>query len=81
MFRKLVKTSEIDIDGTAYVMRFYELQTIRGRRRFSCEVLLGAADLIILDDDSMTSLESKVARLAPATVYSRVLAARSSVAA
>jgi hypothetical protein len=44
-------------------------------------VLLGAADHIILDDDSMTSLESKVVRLAPATVYSRLLAARPSVAA
>ena len=29
----------------------------------------------------MTSLESKVARLAPATMYSRVLAARASDAA
>ena len=81
MFRKLVKTTEIEIDGTGYVLRYYELKTIRGGRRFSCEVLLGAADRIILDDDSMSSLESKVARLAPATVYSRLLAARPSVAA
>ena len=81
MFRKLVKATEIDIEGTAYVLRFYEGTTTRGGRRFSCEVLLGAADRIILDDDSMTSLESKVERLAPATVYSRLLAARRSVAA
>ncbi len=81
MFRKLVKATEIDIDGTAYAVRYYELTTLRGGRRFSCEVLLGAADRIIVDDDSMTSLESKVARLAPATVYSRVLAAKPSVAA
>ena len=33
-------------------------------------------DRIILDGDSMTSLESRVARLAPATVYSRLLVAR-----
>ncbi|MEO8075701.1 MAG: hypothetical protein ABI818_05180 [Acidobacteriota bacterium] len=81
MFRKLVKATEIDIDGTLYAVRFYEVRTARGARRFSCEVLLGAADLIIVDDDSMTSLESKMDMLAPATVYSRLLAARPCVAA
>jgi hypothetical protein len=81
MFRKLVKSTDIEIDGSVYTLRFYELRTIRGGRRFSCEVILGAADCIILDDDSMTSLELKVARLAPATVYSRLLAARGSAAA
>jgi hypothetical protein len=44
-------------------------------------VILGAGDLVILDDDSMPSLESRVMRLAPATVYSRLLAAGSSEAA
>jgi hypothetical protein len=81
MFRKLVKATELDIDGTPYALRFYEVKTIRGGRRYSCEVQLTAADRIILDDDSMSSLESKVARLAPATVYSRLLASRSSFAA
>jgi hypothetical protein len=81
MFRKLVKATEIEVDGIGYALRFYELKTIRGAQRFSCEVLLDVADRIILDDDSMPSLESKVERLAPATVYSRVLAARRSVAA
>ena len=81
MFRKLVKASEIEVDGMRYVLRFYEMKTLRGGRRFSCEVTLGAADRIIVDDDSMSSLESKVVRLAPATVYSRLLAARPSVAA
>ena len=81
MFRKLVKATEIDIDGTSYTLRFFELKTIRGGRRFSCEVQLTAADRIILDDDSMSSLESKVARLAPATVYSRLLASKPSYAA
>ena len=75
MFRKLVKAGEIEVDGRVYRLRFYELKTIRGGRRFSCEVQLTAADRIILDDDSMSSLESKVERLAPATVYSRLLAA------
>lgn len=81
MFRKLVKAGEIEVDGRGYTLRFYELKTMRGGRRFSCEVQLTAADRIILDDDSMSSLESKVARLAPATVYSRLLAAGPSFAA
>ena len=81
MFHKLIKETAIDIDGTAYVLLYHEQKTGRGTRRFSCEVLLALGDRIILDDDSMTSLESRVARLAPATVYSRLLAARPSVAA
>ena len=59
MFRKLVKAGEIEVDGRGYTLRFYELKTMRGGRRFSCEVQLTAADRIILDDDSMSSLESK----------------------
>jgi hypothetical protein len=81
MFRKLVKTSEVEIDGQIYVTRFFEQKTARGTRRYSCEVLLGSADRIILDDDSMMSLESKMARLVPATVYSRMLAGSPSEAA
>jgi hypothetical protein len=54
---------------------------VRGSRRFSCEVTIGGTDRIIVDDDSITSLESKVERLAPATVYSRLLAGRPPVAA
>ena len=80
MFRKMVKTADIDIDGRSYPLRYFEQQTARGARRYSCEVLLGS-DCIILDDDSLTSLESKVARLAPATVYSRMLAGTPLVAA
>ena len=81
MFRKLVKTAEVEVEERRYNVRYYELKTIRGLRRFSSEVLLGPGDRIILDDDSMSSLESKVLRLVPATVYSRELAARISVAA
>ena len=76
MFRKLVKTEEIEIDGHEYVLQFFEQETMRGGRRFHCEVVLSATDRIIVDGDSMSSLELRVARLAPATVYSRALAAR-----
>jgi hypothetical protein len=81
MFQKLVKTTDIEIDGNRYVLRYHEQRTARGMRRFSCEVMLDPADHIIIDGDSMTSVESKVARMAPAMVYSRLLAARPSVAA
>jgi hypothetical protein len=81
MFRKVIKTTEIEIDGHRYAAEYFEGQTLRGGRRYSCEVMLDARDRIILDDDSMSSLESKVTRLAPATVYSRLLAGRPSVAA
>ena len=74
---KLVKTAAIDVDGRSYTLRYYEQRTVRGARRYSCEVLLGASDRIIIDDDTMQSLESRVERLAPATVYSRLLAAAS----
>ena len=81
MFRKSVKVTEIEIEGQLYAARYYEQQTARGSRRFSCEVTIDGTDRIIVDDDSMTSLESKMERLAPATVYSRLLAGRTSVAA
>jgi hypothetical protein len=82
MFRKLLHTAEIDVDGRAFVAHYFEQKTARGSRRFSCEIVLDAGDRIILDDDSVTSLQAKIARLAPATIYSRALAARSaSVAA
>ena len=81
MFRKPVKVTEIEIEGQRYAARYYEQQTARGSRRFSCEVTIDGTDRIIVDDDSITSLESKMERLAPATVYSRLLAGRTSVAA
>ncbi len=76
MFRKLVKTSTIEVDGQRYALQFFEEMTMRGARRFNCEVALSATDLVIVDEDSMVALESRVARVTPATVYSRSLAAR-----
>jgi hypothetical protein len=72
--RTLVATADMEIDGRTYALHYYVQQTIRGGRRYSCEVQLGAEDRVIFDDDSMMSLESKVTRLAPATVESRLLA-------
>jgi len=79
--RTLVAIADVEIDGRTYALQYYVQQTIRGGRRYSCEVQLGVDDRVIVDDDSMMGLESKVMRLAPATVESRLLAARPSVAA
>ena len=81
MFRKAIKATVIEVDGRQYSVQYFEQKTIRGSRRFSCEVMIDATDRVIVDDDSMSSLESKVERLAAATVYSRVLAGRGPVAA
>jgi hypothetical protein len=44
-------------------------------------VFIADGDRIIVDDDTMPGVESKVMRLVPATVYSRLLATRPSEAA
>jgi hypothetical protein len=73
MFRTLVKTDAIDIESHRVAVRYFELRTMRGARRYSAEIVLGPDDRIILDDDSMITLEARAARLVPATLYSRLL--------
>jgi len=80
MFRTLVKTDAIDIESHRVAVRYFELRTMRGARRYSAEIVLGPDDRIILDDDSMTTLEARAARLVPATLYSRLLAGRPNAA-
>jgi len=74
MFRTLVKTEAVAIEDQSYPVRYFELRTLRGMRRYSAEILLGPGDRIILDDDSVTNLETRATRLVPATIYSRMLA-------
>ena len=73
MLRTLVKTDAIDIESHRVAVRYFELRTMRGSRRYSAEIVLGPDDRIILDDDSMTTLEARAERLVPATLYSRLL--------
>ena len=80
MFRTLVKTCAIAVDDQMVAVRYFELRTLRGARRYSAEILLGGTDRIILDDDSVTNLEARATRLVPATLLSRVLAARATAA-
>lgn len=80
MFRTLVKTAALAVEDQTYAVRYFELRTLRGARRYSAEILLGPGDRIILDDDSVVNLEAKTMRLVPATLYSRVLAGRATAA-
>jgi len=74
MFRTLVKTAALDVERQTFAVRYFELRTKRGGRRYSAEILLGPNDHIILDDDSLMNLEARATRLVPATVLSRTLA-------
>jgi hypothetical protein len=80
MFRTLVKTDALAIDARTVGVRYFELRTLRGARRYSAEILLSPGDRIILDDDSVPNLEVRTARLVPATLYSRMLAAKPTAA-
>jgi hypothetical protein len=74
MVRTLVKTEMLEVEDRTYPVRYFEVSTPRGLRRFSAEILLGPDDRIILDADSLVNLEARALRLVPATLYSRMLA-------
>ena len=74
MFRTLVKTESVAVEDQFYPVRYFESRTLRGLRRYSAEISLAPGDRIILDDDSVTTLEARANRLVPATLYSRMLA-------
>jgi hypothetical protein len=74
MFRTLVKTDAMTVQDRTVTVRYFELRTLRGARRYSAEILLGPGDRIILDDDSVMNLEARTSCLVPATLHSRLLA-------
>jgi hypothetical protein len=80
MFRTLVKTEAMAVESQTVSVRYFELRTLRGARRYSAEILLGPGDRVILVDDSVTNLETRTSRLVPATVYSRMLAGKATAA-
>ena len=80
MFRTLVKTEALSVADQTVSVRYFELRTQSGARRYSAEIFLAPGDRVILDDDSVIKLEAKAARLVPATVYSRLLAGRPNAA-
>ena len=80
MFRTQVKTEALVIDDRTFQIRYFELRTLRGGRRYSAEIMLAPGDSIILDDDSMPNLQARTTCLVPATLYSRILAGRPTAA-
>ena len=80
MFRTLVKTDALSVADQTVAVRYFELRTMRGTRRYSAEILLAPGDRIILDDDSVTNLEARTNVLVPATIYSRALATKPTAA-
>ena len=80
MFRKLIESKELEVEGRRYLTHYFEHKTARGARRFSCEVLLTAGDRIILDDDSVTNLQARANVLMPATLYSRAIGSKPNAA-
>ena len=81
MLGTLVKTVAVAVEDKTVAVRYFELRTVRGARRYSAEILVGPGDRIILDDDSVTNLETRTTHLVPATLYSRLLAGRRATAA
>jgi hypothetical protein len=81
MFKTLLKTDVIvGLDDQTFSIRYFEVRTMRGTRRYSAEIMIAPGDRVILDDDSVSNLEARANCLVPATIYSRVLAARATAA-
>ncbi|MGB7217821.1 MAG: hypothetical protein WBD07_03340 [Vicinamibacterales bacterium] len=80
MFRVLLKTDVLTIGERAFPVRYFELRTQRGTSRYSADILIGPGDHIILDDDSISNLETRAPNVVPATIDSRALAARRTAA-
>ena len=76
MHNTLIKTEEIELDGQAYTVRYFQATTTHGTRRYSSELVLGPGDRIIVDGRSLGDLEWRVPHLMAATLSSRALAAR-----
>ncbi len=74
-FRTLAKTETLEFEGREYTVRYFEGTTGRGTKRYCAELALAADDRIILDAGTLSDLELRVARMMPATLQSRMLAA------
>ena len=74
MFQKLIRKTNLDIEERTFSVCYYETRTINGTPRYSAEVVFHPRDHMILDADSVTGLETKLACLAHASFYGRMLA-------
>jgi len=62
MFRTLVKIDALAIDDQTYSVRYFELRTLRGARRYSAELTLGPDDLVAVYSDGITEAENPQGR-------------------
>ena len=69
-----MKTEALAVEDRTVAVRYFEVRTLRGARRFSAEILLGPGERIIRDDGSVTNPEARRTCLVPATLCSRLLA-------
>jgi hypothetical protein len=74
MASTLIKTGVIEVHDRQYQVRYFENRSAVGMLRYSAEVHIRADDRVILDDDSLASLEVRTEQLMPATIDSRRLA-------
>ena len=73
MFQKLIKKTDLDVEERKLSVRYYQTRTVSGAPRYSAEVEFHAEDHMILDADSVNSLETKLTSLVHASIYSRML--------
>jgi hypothetical protein len=74
IFRTLMKTEALAVEDRTVAVRYFEVRTLRGARRFSAEILLGPGDRIARGDGSVTNPEARTTCLVPAALRSRLLA-------
>jgi hypothetical protein len=75
MFQRLIKKTSLDVEERTLSVHYYETRTLHGDSRFSAEVVFQPRDHMILDADSVNRLETQVASLVHASMYSRALMA------
>jgi len=80
MLRKFLTTETVAVEAQEISVRYFELRTQRGGRRYSAEIRISAEDCIILDDDSFSNLQARTTCLVPATLYSRLIASKPTAA-
>ena len=74
MIQKLIKQTRLDVEERTFSVCYYETRKLNGASRYSAEVVFHPRDHMILDADSVTGLESKLASLVRASFYGRMLA-------
>tara|TARA_B100002003_G_scaffold245749_1_gene274132 strand:+ start:2094 stop:3623 length:1530 start_codon:yes stop_codon:yes gene_type:complete len=71
--RNLARPMPLDVEEQTFTVRYYESRTTNGASRYSAEVEFHENDYMILDADSLNGLETNLARLVRASIYSRML--------